>query len=417
MALDPSQPDAGVVIVGAGHAGGRAAEQLRCCGYAGKITLIGQEEVAPYERPSLSKGVLIAPGAEVNAFLFGPDWYAQNNVSLLKGMEVTGVAPDTKTVQLSDSSELDFERLILATGAKLRRLDVPGSDLQNIYYLKTMEDAKSLRDKLAKGTRLVIIGGGFIGLEVAASARSLGADVTVVEATDRLMGRAVPPVVSIMFERIHASRGIEIALGRGVQRMRGESSVEDVILDDGTKLPADLVVIGVGVEANTELAERAGLTVDRGIVVNDVCQSSDPAIFAIGDVACQTDAASGLNIRTESWQNAETQAARAAAVIAGQGAPESEPLWFWSDQDDMNLQIAGRPPDWDDLLMRGTPKEGPFLLFRMDGVHIVAAIGINAKREMLLVRKLLKAGRPIDPAALTNTDIPFKKTVLAALRA
>lgn len=405
-----------VVIVGAGHAGGRAAERLRSYGYDGKIVLIGRERAAPYERPPLSKGVLLNPGAEANALMFAPSWYAQNDVRLLTGMDATGIDLGTRSVRVSNGTDVAFDKLIIATGGRLRRLSVPGSDLGRVHYLRTMEEAITLRDALRETARLVVVGGGFIGLEVAASARTLGVDVTVVEATDRLMGRALPPVIGELFKGIHTERGVRILFNRSVRSIEGTRSVEKVVLEDGQELPADIVVVGVGIRPETELAEQAGLDVDDGILVDGSCRTSDPDVFAIGDAACHTDEETGHRFRLESWQNAETQASRAAASIAGRPPPEKEPIWFWSDQYDTNLQIVGRPPDWDSALTRGAPHDGPFMILRMDGERLLGVIGINAKREMLLMRKLMTSGRPVDAGALINPQRPLKKLVLETLR-
>lgn len=416
MASGKSTACHGVVIIGAGHSGGRASERLRHFGYMAKITLIGKEGDAPYERPPLSKGVLLTAGSETDTFLFENDWYSQNDITLMTNSEVIWIDRLAQSVVLSCGTDVPYDSLIIATGGRLRHLNALGADLKNILYLKTMKDAKALREKLNNATRLVVVGGGFIGLEVAASARSLGADVTVIEAADRLMGRAVPKNIGDLVAKRHAERGIKIVLGKGVECLQGVRAVEQVVLSDGGVVVANLVVVGVGILPEAELAERAGLLVENGIVVNDLCKTSDPAIYAIGDVACRKVAPNSCSFRTESWQNAEAQAALVAAAITDQEAPECEPPWFWSDQDNMNLQIVGQPLDWDNSITRGTPGEGPFLMVKMDGNHPVGAISINAKREMLLMRKLLKAKLPIDRDALSDEQTPLKKTVLSALK-
>lgn len=417
--MDPNNSDSGdgVTIIGAGHAGGRAAQQLRSFGYNGKITLIGSEPHAPYERPPLSKGVLREPGSEIDAFIAAPEWYEKNDVTLLTSTTVAEIDRSAQCIGLMGGERIPYDRLIIATGGRLRHLDVPGSDLGNVFYLRSMSDAIVLRDALKSNARLVVIGGGFIGLEVAGSARRLGLDVHVVEAADRLMGRAVPKIIGTICERLHTDRGIKVTLDQSVTCLEGNETVEAVCLDDGRKLAADVVVVGIGIQPESELAERAGLKIDDGILVNVACQTSDPAIYAIGDVACQMDSQQGRPRRTESWQNAEYQAACAAADIAGRSLPDAEPTWFWSDQHDLHLQIIGRPREWNDLLARGSPGDGPFVLFRMEGHRVLGAIGLNAKREMLLTRKLLAADRPVDPDALADTKIPLKQTVLDATRA
>lgn len=416
MASKTSIDETNVAIIGAGHAGGRAAQQLRAFGFDGTITLMGSEPIAPYERPPLSKGVLLDEGAEKDTLLFDPSWYADNGITLRTSTDVTKIDRQDRLLTLSGGGWLRYEKAIIATGGRLRRLPVPGADLDDVLYLKTMHDALALRARLKPQTRLVVVGGGFIGLEVAASARAVSADVTVVETQERLMGRAVPPAVSEVFKDIHTDWGTDIVLGQAVASIQPNGADKIVVMQDGRQLPADTVVIGIGIVPDTLLAEAAGLEVDNGIVVNQHCQSSDPSIFAIGDVASQVDPNSGKCIRIESWQNAESQAARVAASIAGEAAPDAEPLWFWSDQHDVNLQIVGCPPDWDDLIIRGASHREPLMFFKMHDDVVQGVIGLNAKRDMLLMRKLMAAGKPIDRDILTNTQVPLKKTVLNAIR-
>jgi 3-phenylpropionate/trans-cinnamate dioxygenase ferredoxin reductase subunit len=412
MAVYPQDVQNGVVIVGAGHAGGRAAQQLRGFGFDGPIKLIGAEPVAPYERPPLSKSVLLNAGSEDQIFLNYADWYADNDVDLHTNTEVTAFDPQAKSLVTSCGCTLPYDHAILATGGRLRPLDVPGADLAGVSHLKTLSDAIALRANLTEGVRLVIIGGGFIGLEVAASASALGAKVKVVEATDRLMGRAVPPVISSLFRDIHTGLGTQIELGNGVTRIHGdESKVTEVELENGRRLPTDLVVVGIGILPETGLAKQAGLAIGNGILVDADCRTTDPHIFAIGDVACQN------GLRLESWQNAEAQAARAAAAITGQDAPTPEPIWFWSDQSDTNLQILGQPSDWNDLLVRGSLGDGSAMLFKVNAGRLEGVIGINSKRDMLLMRKLLAHDGKIDSDVLTDTQLPLKKSVIAAMRA
>ncbi len=403
-----------VVIIGAGHAGGRAAERLRAHGFAGGITLVGKEDVAPYERPPLSKSVLLQSGSEADTYLQDLAWYAENRVTLRLGQLVTRIDRDARKVFLLDGETLPYSRLVIATGGRLRDLPVPGADLDNVLSLKTMADAVALRARLDIAQRLVVIGGGFIGLEVAASARALGCEVTVVEATERLMGRAVPQEIGARVAAVHEARGTTVRLGCGVQALIGETAVNTVVLTDGQRLAADLVVVGIGIAPETGLAEQAGLETAHGILVDDQCRTSDPAIFAIGDVACHRARAARP---VESWQNAEQQATRVAAALMGGPAPETEPPWFWSDQGDLNLQIAGTPANWDGAMSRGRMAEGSLLLIQTDGRQVTGAIGVNAKKDMLLMRKLLKAGCPVDADSLTDPEQPLKKTVMAALRA
>jgi len=412
-----SKSKGGVVIIGAGHAGGRAAERLRHYGYDKKITLIGREAPAPYERPPLSKGVLLQPDSEAEISLLENDWYEQNNIELLTDTTVEKIDLDARYVRRSECADLPFQKLIIATGGRVRRINVPGADLENVFFLRTIKDALALRNALKEKTRLVVIGGGFIGLEVAASARTLGADVTIVEATSQLMGRATPQVVGDMFHDIHTQNGVKIVLGHGVERIIGKGIVESVVLDNGDTIPADVVVVGIGILPETELAEQAGLDVNNGILVDRFCQTSAADVFAIGDVTCQTDDATGHRFRLESWQNAEIQAACAAARIVGQDPPEKDASWFWSDQYDINLQIVGRPPDWKDLLVRGTPHDGPLMMFKVEGGRVLGAIGINAKRDMMLMRKLMAADKPFNTEALLNPETQLKKLVLNALKA
>ncbi|MYJ70499.1 MAG: hypothetical protein F4092_01750, partial [Rhodospirillaceae bacterium] len=304
---------------------------------------------------------------------------------------------------------IGFDRLMLTTGARVRRLPVPGAGLDGVFYLRTIEDSEAIRAQIAAGTEVAVIGGGFIGLEIAGSAVKRGARVTVLEAADRPMGRSVAPEVSDWFARMHRARGVDLRLGVSVAAIEGNGAATGIRLGDGAVVPATVVVIGIGILPNVEIAEAAGLAVDNGIVVDDRGRTSHPDIWAAGDVANQPNAFAGRRLRLESYQNAQDQAAAVARNLCGADEAYEDSLWVWSDQHDVNLQMTGAPESWDGLLWRGDPDEGRFTVFYMAGGRIVAVNTVNNGREMRPARMLMESGRIVDPAALADTSVKLLK--------
>ncbi len=397
------------VIVGAGHAGGRAAQAMRQYGFEGEILLIGEEPHVPYERPPLSKELIVTDAGLEKVRLHDAAWYAENRIELIAAKAATAIDAAAKTVGLADGQTIGFDRLMLTTGARVRRLPVPGADLDGVFYLRTIEDSEAIRAQIAAGTEVAVIGGGFIGLEIAGSAVKRGAKVAVLEAADRLMGRSVAPEVSEWFARMHRDRGVDLRLGVSIAAIEGNGTVSGVRLGDGSVVPAEVVVIGIGILPNVEIAEAAGLAVDNGIVVDDRGRTSHPDIWAAGDVANQPNAFAGRRLRLESYQNAQDQAAAVARNLCGADEAYEDSLWVWSDQHDVNLQMTGAPESWDGLLWRGDPDEGRFTVFYLAGGRIVAVNTVNNGREMRPARMLMESGRTVDPAALADTSVKLLK--------
>ena len=397
------------VIVGAGHAGGRAAQAMRQYGFEGEILLIGEEPHVPYERPPLSKDLIVTDAGLEKVRLHDAAWYAENRIELIAAKAATAIDAAAKTVGLADGQTIGFDRLMLTTGARVRRLPVPGAGLDGVFYLRTIEDSAAIRAQIAAGTEVAVIGGGFIGLEIAGSAAKRGARVTVLEAADRLMGRSLAPEVADWFARMHRDRGVDLRLGVSVAAIEGGRSATGVRLGDGAVVPATVVVIGIGILPNVEIARTAGLAVDNGIVVDDRGRTSHPDIRAAGDVANQPNAFAGRRLRLESYQNAQDQAAAVARNLCGADEAYEDSLWVWSDQHDVNLQMTGAPEAWDSLLWRGDPDEGRFTVFYMAGGRIVAVNTVNNGREMRPARMLMESGKVVDPATLADTSVKLLK--------
>jgi 3-phenylpropionate/trans-cinnamate dioxygenase ferredoxin reductase subunit len=399
------------VIVGAGQAGGWAARTLRDEGFEGRIVLIGEEDYAPYERPPLSKALLLGEVEPESCALFADADYRERDIEFRLGRRVTCLLPAEHRIELDDGSDLDYHRLMLATGARPRPLPVPGADLAGIHYLRTIPDALAIRGDVAAGKTALIVGGGWIGLEAAAGLRKLGMEVVVVEAADQLCGRVLTPEMGQWMLKFHTGHGVDVRLGTGVERFEGNGRVERAILGDGSVVETPLAVIGIGVIPNTELAGDAGLELDNGIVVDDMGRTSDADIFAAGDVSNHPNALFGRRVRLESWENAQNQAIAAARAMLGKGEPYAEIPWFWSDQYDVNLQLIGLPDGWDETVTRGDPAaspEGPFCVFYLKGGRIDGGVAVNNGRDLRFAKRLMQAGKPVTAAELADTDIKMQ---------
>lgn len=402
------------VIVGAGQAGGRAAEAMRGAGFDGRIVIVGEERVRPYERPPLSKQVLTGEAEAESVFLRAHDYYADNTVDLHLHTRVAAIDRDSARLELADGDRLAYDALLLATGGRPRKLDLPGADLDGVHYLRDLDDSLALGAALRPGARVVVVGGGYIGLEVAASARKCGCDVAVLEGGDGVMRRQVAKEIGDWFAELHRRHGVEVATSVKVAGFDGDGRVEAVRLDDGTRYPADVVVVGVGIVPNVELATAAGLAVDNGILVDEYTRTADPAIFAAGDVTNHPNPVLGRRVRLESWQNAQNQARAAGRTMAGEATAYAQVPWFWSDQYDVNLQMIGMPESWDRLVWRGDPAAGTFSVFYMHDGRIVAANAVNNARDIGPARKLLETGARPDPAALADPATSLKKVLKAS---
>jgi 3-phenylpropionate/trans-cinnamate dioxygenase ferredoxin reductase subunit len=403
-----------VVIIGTGQAGFQAASSLRQAGFEGEVTLVGEETELPYQRPPLSKTFLKGEGDPSEVHLRPGTFFESKGITLVGGDRAERLDREARRVELASGRTLDYDHLVLATGARPRALPVPGSDLDGVLELRTVADAQALRARLEDGPRLVVVGGGFIGLELAASARERGADVTVVEALDRTMARAVTPETSAHFAALHAEHGATILHGATVARITGNGTVSGVELGDRTQLAADIVVIGVGVVPNVELAEESGLAVRDGIVVDETLRTSDPAVWAIGDCASYPSAQLGRPVRLESVQNATDHGRAVAAAIAGEPAPYDALPWFWSDQHSRKLQIAGLMHGHDTRVVRGDPGSDAFSVFLFEGDQLVCVESVNRMPDHMAARKLLAAGRTIDPEAAADESFDLKAHAAAA---
>jgi 3-phenylpropionate/trans-cinnamate dioxygenase ferredoxin reductase subunit len=395
-----------IVIIGAGQAGAQGVASLRAEGYSGAITLVGDESFPPYQRPPLSKAYLAGDFARERLFLKPDSFYTESKCELRLGTRATRIDRPAKTVQLADGSAIPYDRLLLATGAKVRKLPIPGSELKGVHYLRGIADVDALRPHFQPGASFAVVGGGYIGLEVAAVAVKQGVDVTVLETADRLMVRAASPRVSAFYEQEHRSRGVSLLLNATARGFEGADRIAMVVTNDG-KIPAEIVLVGVGIEPEIELAREAGLECDNGIVVDENTATSDPDIFAAGDCT-NHPAFSGGRVRLESVQNAIDQAKHAALGLLGRPAPYREVPWFWSDQYDLKLQIAGLARPNDVTVLRGNPDSRKFAVFHLrDGV-VVAVEAVNAAPEYIVGRRLIAAQARVPPARLADTTIPAK---------
>ena len=395
-----------IVIIGAGHAGGTAAVLLRHFGHQGPITLIGEETTAPYQRPPLSKAFLKG-GADAEALKLRPDsFYRDNDVEARLSTRVAAIRRREKSVLLEDGTALPYDWLILATGCRPRRLTLDGAERNDVHVLRGLEDAEKLKRVLAPGARLAIVGGGYVGLEVAASARELGAEAVVLEREDRILARVASPPLSQFFHDYHTERGVEIETG--VQILAVEDKA--VRLADGREIACTAVLAGIGADPADELAREAGLTCERGIVVDEDARTSDPAIFAIGDATWRPMPLYGHRMfRLESVPNALEQAKQATSAILGRPRPAPEVPWFWSDQYGLKLQIAGLPFDTDRLVIRGDPKAARFAIFHLQAGIVVAVEAVNSPPEFMVGKQLIERRLPTDPERLADLSLSMKE--------
>jgi 3-phenylpropionate/trans-cinnamate dioxygenase ferredoxin reductase subunit len=394
-----------VLIIGAGHAGGTAAALLRQYGHEGPIVLAGEEAAPPYQRPPLSKAWLKGE-ADLEALLLRPEeFYAEHHIELRLGVTATGIDAAAKRVTFADGAVDAYDALILATGSTARKLAVPGAERPDLLELRTLADAEKLKAALGPGRRLAVVGGGYVGLEAAASARALGAEAVVIERMDRVLARVASRPLSDFFTGYHRAHGVEVLTSAEV------TAFEDggVRLGDGRLIEADAILVGVGAQACDELAGSAGLTCENGVVVDEAARTSDPAIWAIGDVTCRpVPVHGGRRHRLESVPNALEQAKQAAAAITGRPAPTPEVPWFWSDQYDVKLQIAGLPDGADRQVVRGDAAMASFAVFHLAGDRIVCVEAVNAPAEFMAGRQMIGRGTAVDPARLAYPDVTMK---------
>ena len=395
-------------IIGTGQSGGWTAKTLRDEGFDGRIILIGDEDFPPYERPPLSKEVLLGDQPPTSTYLWPPESWSEWRVDLRLGTRVAGIAPSDHRIMLENGESLDYDRLMLAMGARPRELPIPGTDLAGVHYLRAIPDTAAIHTGLAPGAKVLVIGGGWIGLEVAAAACKLGAEVTVVEALDQLCGRALTADLAAHVQSIHSGHGVDVRLKTTVARLEGDGAIGHAVLSDDTTVDASMVVIGIGVVPNVELAAEAGLAIDNGVVVDDLGQTSDGDIFAAGDITNHPNALIGRRVRLESWENAQNQAIATAKSMLGKGEPYAEIPWFWSDQYDANIQLVGLPEQWDGTVTRGDPAAGPFIQFYLKGGKINGAAAINLGRDIRFARRLMQADKTVDPGQLADPEVKLQ---------
>lgn len=400
-----------MIIIGAGQAGSQAAASLRQAGFDGDIVLFGAEAELPYQRPPLSKAYLQGDLAAERLQLRPAAFYEKERIDLRLGVRVTTVNPAARIVIAEDGEEFHYDKLLLATGAPPRRLDCPGSDLPGVHYLRTIADSDALRPVLAAGGRLVIVGAGYIGLEVAASARKAGVDVTVLEMADRVLARVAGKEISAFFEALHRAHGVDLQLGAGVRAFEGNGRVEAAILDSGEKIPCSAVLVGVGARPSTRLAEEAGLTLANGVWTDDHARTSDPSIYAAGDCASCPSPIYGRRMRLESVPNALEQAKVAGANMAGGNAVYDAVPWFWSDQYDAKLQTVGVSEGADRTIVRGDRAAMKFSVWYLNGARLLAVDAINEPAAFAVAKKLVAAKAPVDAKGLADPETDLKSLV------
>ncbi len=399
-----------LIIIGAGQAAAQAIQSLHAEGFAGSMTLIGDEAYAPYQRPPLSKAYLLGTFERERLLLKPDSFYADSNCELRLSTRATAIHRAEKTVELADGKKLSYDLLLLTTGSRVRRLKCPGMDLPGVHYLRDIADVDAIQAGFLPGKRIAIVGGGYIGLEVAASARALGAAATVLEREDRVLARVACPALSAFFHATHTAHGVDFELGCRIEALVGEGAVTGVRMSDGRVLDCDAVLVGVGAVANDELAREAGLVGDNGIVVDLAARTSDPAIYAIGDCTRRPLPLYGRDWRLESVPNALEQAKQAASAICGRPPPAPEVPWFWSDQYDLRLQIAGMPFDATQVVLRGEPASGSFAVFHLAADNRLLAVeAVNAPPEFMGGKMMIGRGQRLDPDRIRDPSISVRQ--------
>ncbi|MBT8103811.1 MAG: FAD-dependent oxidoreductase [Gammaproteobacteria bacterium] len=398
-----------IVIAGAGHAAGQIVATLRQQKFAGQIVLVGDEPYLPYQRPPLSKKFLAGDMPAERLYVKPASFYEDPQIEIQLNTTITAIDRNAKKLEVEDGDDISYDKLVISLGSRVRSLPVEGADLKSVHYVRSIADVEGIRAELDVGKRLVVIGAGYIGLEVAAVARKLGLDVTVVEMADRVMSRVVSPEISDFYQIEHANQAVKLRLSTNVAALRGKKRVKRVDTADGEEIPADLVVVGVGILPNTEIAEEAGLDVDNGIVVDDRCQTSDPDIYAVGDCTAHPNAIYGRRIRLESVHNALEQAKTAASNLCGKETHYSDVPWFWSDQYDLKLQIAGLSEGYDDVVIRGNPAERSFACIYLREGRIIAVDAVNAPKDFLQSKALIAARTVISTDKLADAETSLKE--------
>jgi 3-phenylpropionate/trans-cinnamate dioxygenase ferredoxin reductase component len=398
------------VIVGGGMAGAIATQTLREEGFDGKITLLGQEPNAPYERPPLSKDYLQGKADRDSIFVHPEPWYAEHAVELSLGSTVTSLDPASRTI----GERLSYDKLLLATGSKPRRLDVPGADLDGVYYLRNVEESDWLKIEFAQANRVVIIGAGWIGLETAAAARAAGLDVTLLVSGDLPLQHVLGPEAALIFDELHRSHGVDLRYRTTAVELTGRHGrVTGVMLSDGTRIDADMIIVGIGAVPRTEIAADAGLKIDNGIVVDEHLRTSDPDIFAAGDIARTYNPRLGRHIRVEHWANARRQGVVAAKAMLGQDAADVRPSYFFTDQYDLSMEYTGDigPAGYDRVIFRRHADSDQMIVFWLSEQRVQAGMNINIWDVADDIERLIQSARPINADDLADPAIPLASFV------
>jgi 3-phenylpropionate/trans-cinnamate dioxygenase ferredoxin reductase component len=403
--------DTTYVIVGASLAGAKAAETLRAEGFDGRLVMIGAENERPYERPPLSKDYLLGKAERDTIYVHPAQWYAEHDVDLRLGVAATGLDPVGHEVTLADGSRVGYTKLLLTTGSSPRRLHVPGADLDGVLYLRSVQDSDRLKEAFAAASRVAVIGGGWIGMETAAAARAAGAEVTVLEAAELPLLRVLGREVAEVFASLHRDHGVEMRTGVQCAEITGTGGRADgVLLTGGSRVPADVVVVGVGITPNTQLAAQAGVKVENGVIVDERLRSSDPDIYAAGDVACAFHPLLGKHVRVEHWANALNQPLDAARAMLGQHVVYDRVPYFFTDQYDLGMEYSGYvdPGGYDQVVFRGDVPGCEFLAFWVGGGRVLAGMNVNIWDVNDKISALVRSGLPVDPARLADPDVPLE---------
>ena len=394
-----------MIIVGAGHAGGQAAASLRQEGYEGDIVIIGDEPHIPYQRPPLSKQYLAGEHGLDRVYLRPEKFYADRNITLRSGVRVESINPANQTVNTADGRSFSYEKLLLATGSRPRRLSLPGNELPGVHYLRTIADVDAIKAEMAPGREVVVVGGGYIGLEVAAVCVEAGMAVRVLEMEERILQRVTTPAMSEFYHQLHSGRGVQLHTATAVTGFAGGQRVRQVLCGERA-FAADLVIVGIGIVPNVELARDAGLACDNGIVVDDRCQTTDPNIYAAGDCTNHPNPLLERRLRLESVPNAMEQARVAAANMCGGNKAYASVPWFWSDQYELKLQMVGFAEDGDTEILRGDKDANQFAVFHLRDGAVVAVDAVNSPREFMVCRRLV--GKAVDAEALADPETDLK---------
>ncbi len=396
------------VIVGASVAGGLAAETLRKEGFDGRVVLVGAEPVRPYERPPLSKEYQWGTRSEESVFLKPPGFYEEQGIELLTGRDAVSLDTRSRRVSLADGSRIGYDRLLIATGASPRRLAVPGADLEGVLYLRTLEDARALRERISGSSRVVVVGAGFIGAEVAASCRRAGLEVVMLEVLPVPLQRALGPRVGQVYADMHRAHGVDLRTGEGVAELRGHGRVERVVTTSGHVFDCDFVVVGIGVAPETRWLEGSGVEVHNGVVVDELCRASAPDVYAAGDVASWWHPGFGERLRVEHFDNAQSQGVAAARSMLDKEIPYAPVPFFWSDQYEVSLQYVGHASGEDPVVFRGDPGSGSWSAFYLRDGWLRAALGVNRFRDVSAARRLIAAHVSVEPEKLADEGFDLK---------